>query len=95
MLDSHFNRSSNLRQPLAVVAVGVILWQTARWVFAPPAGKLPDPLALLTGFFDPTPRGVPVLLSLADGARVAWSEASLGFAKRKLFSIFALCAPSR
>lgn len=74
--------TGDLPQPLAGIAFAIILltlWQAARFFFALPAYKLPDPLAILTGFFEPTPRGIPVLFSLAYDALVTWSEAILGF----------------
>lgn len=81
--ESRALRLRDLRQPIAVISVAIILlvlWQTLRFMLNLPAYKLPDPLSILTGFFDATPRGVPVFLSLAYDLLITWSEAIVGFA---------------
>lgn len=66
---------------MSAVALGVLLvWQMLRLTLNLPAYKLPDPLSIIAEFFNTTPRGQLVAVSLAYDLLVTWFEALVGFA---------------
>ncbi|MEP7199045.1 MAG: ABC transporter permease [Chloroflexota bacterium] len=76
-----FRQVSRRYVAMSAVALGVLLvWQMLRLTLNLPAYKLPDPLSIIAEFFNTTPRGQLVAVSLAYDLLVTWFEALVGFA---------------